>query len=106
MDHARAKLGSPCSTGSNIEHQSSVCISKPERSLGSNQVDFGGMIRPASATRRSWSMVQAGMAKAMDISPELTRFSNSPVPRMPPTKSILASVRMSPMPRIGLRMRF
>ena len=31
-------------------------MARPERSLGSNQVVFGGMMLPVSAMRMSWSM--------------------------------------------------
>jgi hypothetical protein len=34
-----------------------VCVKRPERSLGSNQVLFGGMIWPASAMSISWPIV-------------------------------------------------
>lgn len=39
------------------ENQSSLWITRPERSLGSNQVVFGGMMLPVSAMLMSWSMV-------------------------------------------------
>ncbi len=38
-------------------YQSSLWITRPERSLGSNQVVFGGMMLPVSAMLMSWSMV-------------------------------------------------
>lgn len=41
-----------------------VWIKSPLRSLGSNQVDLGGMISPASATRKRSAMVTGYREKA------------------------------------------
>ncbi len=38
------------------DYSSNECITTPERSLGSNQVVFGGMILPVSAMWMSWDM--------------------------------------------------
>ena len=48
---------------------SNRCASRPLRSLGSNQVDLGGMISPASATRSSSAMLVGCRLKAMAQSP-------------------------------------
>ena len=48
--------------------QSSLWMNMPERSFGSNQVDFGGISRPASATEMRSSMEVGYMEKAMFMS--------------------------------------
>ena len=70
-------------------------MASPLRSFGSNQVVLGGIILPVSAMVINWSMVTGYKAKAAAISPESTRFFNSPKPRIPPTKSIRVLVRRS-----------
>ena len=70
-------------------------ITKPERSFGSNQVVFGGMILPVSAIFSNCSIETGYRAKATFISPLSTRFFSSPNPRIPPTKSIRLEVRKS-----------
>src|SRR5262245_18738970 len=82
-------------------YQSSTWLTMPSTSLGSNQVDLGGMMPPASDTASRSSMAVGQSAKATAISPELTRRSSSPNPRPPPTKSMRLSVRGSLTPRIG-----
>ena len=55
-----------------------TCVNSPF-CFGSNQVDFGGMISPASAIAiRSWT-VTGNMLKATAPAPLLTIFSSSPV---------------------------
>ena len=56
------------------------------RNLGSNQVLFGGMMPPASAMVIKSATLVGNREKAQANSPLLTSFSNSSVPRMPPTK--------------------
>ena len=74
---------------------------RPLRSLGSNQVDLGGMILPLSAMAMSCATVVGNMENAARYWPLSTRFSSSAVPRMPPTKSIRFEVRGSSMPSTG-----
>ena len=78
----------------------SLWTNKPLRSLGSNQVDFGGMVLPASATAMT-SLMLVGCIEKATLIPALTRFSNSCNPRIPPTKSIRLSVFGSWIPKIG-----
>ena len=73
----------------------------PSRSFGSNQVDFGGITPPESATCRSAFNETGGTAKATLNFPESTNLTNSPVPRIPPTKSIRLSVRGFVIPSTG-----
>ncbi len=75
-------------------------MKSPLRSFGSNHVDFGGIIRPASAISVRSSSVVGYIENAIFISVS-ARFSSSVRPLMPPTKSILLSVRGSVMPNIG-----
>ena len=76
-------------------------INSPLRSFGSNQVDFGGMRRSASATANSSWMEVGYMANATSMSLSALRFSSSR-PRIPPIKSIRLSVLGSPIPRTGV----
>src|SRR6185295_6688596 len=78
-----------------------VCISKPSLSLGSNQVDLGGMISFASETINNSATVVGNSENATAALPSSTRRSSSFVPRSPPMKSIRLSVLTSLMPRIG-----
>src|ERR1035437_3575453 len=71
------------------------------RSLGSNQVLLGGMMPPASAMAMRSSMLVGNSENAHAYSPLLTSFSNSTVPRMPPTKLMRLLVRGSAMPKSG-----
>ena len=73
-------------------------MTSPERSLGSNQVVFGGMIFPESAMLISCCIDTGKRAKATFALPESTRFCNSPRPRIPPTKSMRVEVRRSSIP--------
>ena len=68
------------------------------RSLGSNQVDLGGMIPPASAIAINSSMVTGNRRTPPPPARCRPACSSAPVPRIPPTKSIRLSVRTSPMP--------
>ena len=45
-------------------HAHSRCVNRPSRSFGSNQVDLGGMISPASEIASSSSTVTAAIEKA------------------------------------------
>ena len=63
----------------------------PLRSFGSNQVDFGGIRSPASATDSSSSIDVGYMEKAIFMSASQRR-SSSFTPRIPPTKSMRLSV--------------
>ena len=74
----------------------------PERSFGSNQVDFGGMIPPLSATANSSAREVAYIENAIPRARSALRSSSS-VPRIPPTNSISASVRGSVMLKSGER---
>ena len=74
---------------------SKVWITRPERSLGSNQVVFGGMMLPLSAISIICFIETGYIAKATAISPLSTRRFSSPRPRIPPTKSMRLSVRKS-----------
>ena len=76
-------------------NQANLCIIKPERSFGSNQVALGGIILPVSAIVISCFIETGYSANAIFISPESTLFFNSPSPLIPPTKSILLSERKS-----------
>ena len=68
----------------------------PELGLGSNQVLFGGIICPLSATSITSSIWTAYIAKA-HLQSVWHRFSSSPKPLIPPTKSIRFEVRISCM---------
>jgi len=69
------------------------CTTIPLFNFGSNQVDFGGIILPSSATFRR-SFIEVGYsAKATLNSLLSTNLINSSIPSIPPTKSILLSVR-------------
>lgn len=59
---------------------------RPERNFGSNQVDLGGIVNPASATESTSSIRVGNMEKAIICLSEFTRFSSSFMPRIPPTK--------------------
>ena len=63
-------------------------INKPSLSLGSNHVDFGGMISPASETAMRSSILTGNSENATAAAPESTSRSRYWVPRAPPTKSI------------------
>src|SRR5574344_2133713 len=65
----------------------------PERSFGSNQVAFGGIILPLSAISIICFIDTGYSARAIFISPLSTRRFSSLSPRSPPTKSILLSER-------------
>jgi len=56
--------------------QSMVWTTSPERSFGSNQVDFGGMTPSASAIASTVSTATGCMATARAYSPESTRRSS------------------------------
>ena len=58
-------------------------MNSPLRSLGSNQVDFGGIKRPASATAKSSSM-EVGYREMAAAQSSRHRRSSSSRPRMPP----------------------
>src|SRR5450759_4061757 len=75
------------------------CTKRPERSFGSNHVDFGGIVAPASAIAMTSARDVGNIENATAPHPERTRPSSSPVPRIPPTKSKRGSVRGTPMPR-------
>lgn len=66
----------------------------PDLGLGSNHVDFGGMIMPASAISISSYNFTGYMPKAATQSSSHL-FSNSLYPLIPPTKSILSSLLRS-----------
>ena len=66
----------------------------PELGFGSNQVLFGGIICPLSATAITSSICTGYIAKA-HLQSLLQRFSSSPRPLIPPTKSIRFEVRIS-----------
>ena len=78
----------------------------PDLSLGSNQVDFGGIILSASASAINSSIVVWKREKATSYSPSSTSLSSSPSPRIPPTKWILWSVLGFLIPRTGLNRLF
>src|SRR6186713_997423 len=61
-----------------------MCVSKPSRNFGSNQVLFGGITFPLSAIAKSCSSVTGYKLNAAAISPLFTLFSNSSRPRMHP----------------------
>ena len=63
-----------------VQAQSITWDTSPSASLGSNQVDFGGITSLLSATAINWSMRVGCSAKATAISPESTRFSSSARP--------------------------
>src|ERR1039457_2724321 len=71
------------------------------RSLGSNHVLFGGMMPPASAMAIRSSMLVGKSEKAQAYSPLLTSFSNSAVPRMPPTKLMRVLLQQRDVERIN-----
>ena len=75
--------------------QSSLWITRPERSFGSNHVVLGGIMLPVSAMRMSCSIDTGNRASATAISPLSTRRFSSPRPRIPPTKSMRLSLRRS-----------
>lgn len=89
-----------------IRHYSSLWMTSPERSFGSNQVVLGGMMLPVSAMSISCFIVTGYNARATRISPLSTRRFSSPSPRMPPTKSMRLSERRSLMPNISSNMNF
>src|SRR5262249_53194108 len=75
-------------------HESpNVWTNRPLEGCGSNHVVLGGIMRPASETAMSCSMVVGNIEMASAASPESTRASSSRMPRPPPTKSIRLSVR-------------
>ena len=74
----------------------------PLLSFGSNQVDFGGINRFASATAKS-SSIDVGYIENASFISLFARRSNSARPRIPPIKSILLSVLGFSIPRIGAR---
>ncbi len=65
-------------------HQSSVWTTRPERSFGSNQVDFGGMIPPASAISITVPTPTGCIENATAYPPFLTMASRSAIGRAPP----------------------
>ena len=77
----------------------------PLLGFGSNQVDFGGMIDPASAT-----LIISLTSKGKSINPilqsSLHRFSISLDPLIPPIKSILSLLVISLIFNIGSRQNF
>lgn len=77
---------------------------KPDRGFGSNQVDLGGMIKPASATLINSSILVGYMAIATTQS-SLHLLTSSLCPLIPPTKSTLGSFLMSVTPTSGVRIR-
>ena len=74
---------------------------QPSRSFGSNHVDLGGMMPPASAIAIRSSMPTGNSENATAARPLATSRSSSACPRIPPTKSMRLSVRGSPTPRCG-----
>src|SRR5680860_1305809 len=83
----------------------SLWIKMPLRSLGSNQVDLGGISLSASATFIS-SPMEVGYKEKATFIPAFTLFSNSSKPLIPPTNSILWSVRGSFISKIGVSKLF
>ena len=82
--------------------QSKQRTTYPSRGFGSNQVDLGGIIRPASAISiNSFSWTGYIAIAATQSSLHLLISSGSPL--IPPTKSILSSERKSEIPSIGCR---
>ena len=73
----------------------------PLCNFGSNQVDFGGIMHPASEIAIRSSMGVGNREKATLISPLSTLRSNSFTPFTPPTKSILSSVLGLVIPKMG-----
>ena len=65
----------------------SLCTNMPLRSFGSNQVDFGGIVSPASAIAIT-SSIRVGYSENATFIPPATSRSNSCNPRMPPTTSM------------------
>lgn len=80
--------------------QSKHLHTKPSLGFGSNQVLFGGMIKPASAISINSCNCTGYIAKAATQS-SLHLLTNSSKPLMPPTKSILSSHLKSEMPSTG-----
>ena len=76
----------------------SLWIKIPLRSLGSNQVDLGGISFSASATFIN-SSIEVGYKEKAIFIPALTLFSNSSKPLIPPTNSILWSIQGSSIPK-------
>src|SRR3954468_2236754 len=83
------------------EHFHIRWINKPSRNFGSNQVDFGGMISPASETAIRSATFTGYSENPTAALPESTSVSSPLVPRAPPTKSMRLSVRTSAIFRTG-----
>src|SRR3954468_1349895 len=83
------------------EHFHIRWINKPSRNFGSNQVDFGGMISPASETAIRSATLTGYSENPTAALPESTSVSSPLVPRAPPTKSMRLSVRTSAIFRTG-----
>ena len=66
-----------------FDYSDNLWINKPLLSLGSNQVDLGGMMAPASAMSIRSSMVVGCMENATAILPSSTRSDNAFKPRIP-----------------------
>ena len=77
-------------------------MTKPSLGFGSNQVDFGGIIMPESATHINSSSVTGYIANAATQS-SLHLLINSGIPLIPPTKSILSSLLKSDIPKTGVK---
>ena len=82
--------------------QSKHLVTKPSLGLGSNQVLFGGIMRPASAISINSYNCTGYIAKAATQS-SWHLFTSSSSPLIPPTKSILSSHLKSEIPKIGDR---
>ena len=77
---AASKIKSP----KREDNQSRVWTTRPERSFGSNQVDLGGMMPPASAISITVSTFTGCIEKATAYPSFFTMFSRSPIGRAPP----------------------
>jgi len=75
-----------------IFYSDNLWIKIPLLSFGSNQVDFGGMIFPASATTIN-SFIEVGKSEKAAFISAFTLFSNSSTPLIFPTNSFPWSVR-------------
>ena len=81
-------------------NQSKHLLMNPSLGFGSNHVLLGGIINPASAISVSSLSCTGYIAKAATQS-LLHLLTNSSIPLIPPTKSILSSDLKSEIPNIG-----
>ena len=84
-------------------HLSILCMKRPLRSFGSNQVDFGGIKKPLIRHGQTVPPWKWDTGKKRPGSPHGSDAPAPSAPGMPPTKSMRRSVLGSRMPNTGSR---